>query len=340
MSQRSDLRLGIIGYGRLAQGYYTPALQRMRGVQVTCIGDPGDPAREMAARNFPRAVIGHSHEHVIEQAPDAVLVATPPSTHVQIWRAARQAGIFSFVEKPFALAAEVDGLPELSDNDAMMMVDFNRRFWPLYQQVGDLVQQGRIGILQQVDFTMHINSERWGGANHLPREGGVLFDLGSHAVDVVCGIVGAQPSAVRASRPLESPNAVRLDLDFPRDVRASCDLRHCNYNREALLAIGTSGRILLRNPNAAVHITSRTGSGGPVALVRDVAGLGYRFVFVGRRLLRYSIRRSLDTFVSCIREPRAFEPGYGAALQNTRLLAGAAAMLELAGGNPDLRARV
>ena len=210
----------------------------------------------------------------------------------------------------------------------MMMVDFNRRFWPLYQQVGHLVRQGRIGTLRQVDFTMHINARRWGGTNHLPREGGVLFDLGSHAVDVVCGIVGAQPSGVRASRSLESPDAVRLELDFPDDVRASCDLRHCTYNREALLATGTSGRLMLRNPNAAVHIASRTGSGGTVAVVRDVAGLGYRFVFVGRRLLRYTIRQALDTFVSCIREQRTFEPGYGAAIQNTRLLAQAAATLE------------
>jgi hypothetical protein len=145
---------------------------------------------------------------------------------------------------------------------------------------------------------------------------------------VVCGIVGAQPSGVRARRSLESPDAVRLELDFPDDVRASCDLRHGTYNREALLATGTSGRVMLRNPNAAVHIASRTGFGGAVAVVRDVAGLGYRFVFVGRRLLRYTIRRALDTFVTCIREQRSFEPGYGAAIQNTRLLAQAAATLE------------
>ena len=336
MPTGSQLTLGIVGYGRLAQGYYTPALREMRGVRVTCVGDPGRASRNLAARRFPHAAVGESHEHVIAHAPDAVLVASPPSTHVDIWRAAQRAGIPSFVEKPFALARQVESLQEMSDADARLMVDFNRRFWPGYQRVREWVAAGRIGALRQVDFVLHTNALQWYRAQNqdgLRAEGGVLHDLGSHSIDLTCDVIGADPIQIRAVRSVDPSERVVLKLDFRDGVRASCDLRHCDYNRETLVAIGSAGRITMRNPNAMVHVRARDAGRGPTALIGDVAALGYRFVFVKRRLLRQSIRRALDAFVASVRDHRPFEPGYAVALKNARLIARAEACLQ-ANGNP------
>jgi predicted dehydrogenase len=45
----TPLRLGIIGFGRLAQNYYVPAFRRLSQGQVVAIADPL-PVRQAAAR--------------------------------------------------------------------------------------------------------------------------------------------------------------------------------------------------------------------------------------------------------------------------------------------------
>jgi predicted dehydrogenase len=50
-------QVGIVGFGRLPQDYYTPALRNLSGVAVAGVADPLPASRAACARAFPNATV-------------------------------------------------------------------------------------------------------------------------------------------------------------------------------------------------------------------------------------------------------------------------------------------
>jgi predicted dehydrogenase len=335
------LTIGIIGYGRLAREYYAPALAGMKEVRVAAVADPLQPSRRAAARWRPGARVYDSHLQMLTQEKlDAVLIASPPSFHLSAWLEARKNGLAAFVEKPFALISQIDQLPDLSDADAALMVNFNRRFWPPYQRLIEAVRNGTIGNLRDIQFTFHTDVGRWSTVtNHRlsPGEGGVLHDLGSQAIDLVCQVANREPRRISASFASQrwETDCVQLELEFSGGIRARCDLAYGAPNREALTVTGSTSCVVLREPNMTPHVTKRAQL-SPAARLEDYAWFGYRALFPSQRMLRTTIARALSAFVESIRTGRQFQPGYAEARANLRLLAmasGAATVIPAGGGN-------
>jgi predicted dehydrogenase len=249
------------------------------------------------------------------------------------WRAAREQRIAAFVEKPFALASQLETLPPMSDAEAGLMVNFNRRFWPNFQRVSEMVQQRAVGDLRAVHYVLQTNVLGWSTVTQhrlWGSEGGVLHDLGSQAIDVVCNIAQREPENIFAFFGGKSPDSdrVRLEIDFPGDIHAWCDLGYCEQNRESLAVLGSKASIVLREPNMAPHVTRLETGESMREQLTDYAVLGYRFLFPARRMLRYSIHQALTKFMDSVRSGGGFEPGYNEAIRNVRLLARAAAFAD------------
>jgi predicted dehydrogenase len=323
---RRVLNLGITGYGRLAREYYVPALARMKDVRITAVADPLKQSQLAASRQVPWARLFLNHPEMLShETLDAVLIASPPSSHLAAWLEAREKGVAAFVEKPFALASQMEDLPRLSDAEAGLMVNFNRRFWPPYQRMIEAARDGTIGSLRDIHFTLHTNVARWSTVTQhrlSPGEGGVLHDLGSQAVDLLCQIANCEPRQISArfeSKRWEADH-VHLELEFPGDIHAHCELAYIDQNREALVVTGSAASIQLREANMLPHVT-RSGHLSAAARLADYAWLGYRFLFPEQRLLRYTITQALGVFVESLRCGRPFQPGYAEARANLRLLA-------------------
>jgi len=319
-------KLGITGYGRLAREYYLPALARMRDVRVVAVADPLEESRLAAVKWSPLARVYLSHEQMMSQEIlDAVLIASPPSSHLAAWLEARKAGVAAFVEKPFALTSQMKDLPQVSDAEGRVMINFNRRFWPPYQQVIEAARYGAIGALRNIQFTFHTDVARWSQVTQhrlSPGEGGVLHDLGSQAIDLICQIANGEPrqiSASFASKRWES-DCVHLEMEFPGGVFARCDLAYDPQNRESLSVTGSTASILLREPNMTPHVTNNC-QVSAAARLEDYAWMGYRFLFPTQRMLHYTITEALNVFVESIGADRHFKPGYAEACANLRLLA-------------------
>jgi predicted dehydrogenase len=323
---RQALNFGIIGYGRLAREYYAPALAGMKEVKVAAVADPLEQSRLAASRWRPPARVYENHLQMLQQEKlDAVLIASPPSSHLSVWLATRKYGLPAFVEKPFALISQMEELPHLSDAEAALMVNFNRRFWLPYRRVIEAARNGTIGNLRHIKFIFQTDVERWSTVtNHrlAQAEGGVLHDLGSQAVDLVCQIANCDPSRISASvssRRWEA-DCVRLEMEFPGGISACCDLAYGAPNRESLTVNGSTASILLREPNMAPHTTKRN-QWSLATRIEDYAWLGYRALFPGHRMLRSTIAEALGVFAETIRTGDQFRPGYSDACTNIRLLA-------------------
>ena len=345
MQKQPKLRIAIAGFGRLAREYYIPALARIDGVQLIAVADPLESSRRTAQARFSLKTYTNAEDMLAAETLDALLVASPPSSHVPAWRTARAQGIPAFLEKPFALASQLETLPAISDDEAGLMVNFNRRFWPNYQRVADMVRRQAIGELRAVHYVLQTNILGWSTVTQhrlWGSEGGVLHDLGSQAIDVVCNIAQREPENIFAFFEGKRPDSdrVRLEIDFPGDIHAWCDLGYCEHNRESLAVLGSKASIVLREPNMAPHVTRLEVGESLREQLTDYAVLGYRFLFPGRRMLRYSIHQALMKFLDSVRDGGGFEPGYAEALRNVRLLARAAGFADNRSAFADGRVHV
>ena len=228
-----------------------------------------------------------------------------------------------------------------------LMLDLNRRFWPPYQKMREWARAGMVGDVEWVDIHLHVDIRPWCSVTShrlQSEEGGVLYDLGSQAVDLARWIIGSEPrnvSAARMSTEFGSDH-VMVELEFEGGVRAHCDLAYSEPAGERVTIKGTRGEIQLFNPNMAVHF-ARLGTTGrsAVDLAHDLTVLCYRGLRRSHSMMRYSVAAALAAFANSISYGLPFSPGYEDAVANAVWLDAAARSMELGvpvttGGAPDV----
>ena len=147
-----------------------------------------------------------SLEEVLEFVPDAAIIASPASQHLEAAMALASAGVHLLIEKPLSVSAEgIDRLMSCSrEHNARLMVGYNLRFMPSLARMRELVLAGEIGEVQTAraevgqflpdwrpgsDYRNGVTAQRALG-------GGVLLEL-SHDIDYMLWILG-MPSCVTA----------------------------------------------------------------------------------------------------------------------------------------------
>jgi len=335
------LRIGVAGFGRLAREYYLPALRTIPGARVVAVADPLPESRAAAAKLLPSLDLYPEASAMLECVRlDALLVASPPSSHLAIWKDAAARSLAVFMEKPFPLSAQLPQI-EQANPSARLMLDFNRRFWPTYQRVGQLVRAGTLGKPVEVAFLLHLDVLSWSTVTRHrleEKEGGILHDLGGHAIDLASDLLQREPETVAAEAGSRRwPNDhVRLELAFADGSAFRCDLAYGDRTRERLSILGTRGRLHLADPNMAIHV-ERNGTRGLRIAARCVDGaiFGYRALRRDRTMSRSSIRRALASFVRALREDMPFSPGFEDAVRNALWVEAAAR--SAAGGGTAMR---
>jgi len=337
------LRIGLAGFGRLARDYYLPAFRTLSGARLVAVADPLPGSRAAAARRLPSLDVYSDHRSMLDRARlDALLVASPPSTHLAIWNDATARELAVFMEKPFVLCGQLDEVVRGAATSNLML-DFNRRFWPTYRRVGELVRGGVLGRPVAVEFRLHTDVLSWSTVTRhrfSPEEGGILHDLGGHAIDLVADLLADEPETITAQMGNGRwPNDhLQLDLAFPGGSVVRCDLAYADRTCERLSIRGARARLYLLDPNMAIHL-ERNGARRPriAARCRDVAMFGYRALLRDRSMSRFSIRSALASFVRAILEGAPFSPGFEDAVRSVRWLETAAR--SAARGTPSTRSR-
>jgi predicted dehydrogenase len=332
----AELRLGLVGFGKLARDYYLPALRRLADTRVVAVADPRFESRRAALAGLHGVAVYSGHLAMLESARlNGVLVASPPSTHLEVWSDAISRGLPAFVEKPLLLAGQLGRL--ISANEPRLMIDFNRRFWPVYARVRDLVRGGALGRPVHLEFGLHLDVLRWSGVTRHrldTAEGGLLHDLGSHAIDLALEVIGEEPDGVTATASSRqwTDDGLQLQLSFPSGSSARCDLAYGNRTREWLVAHGSEKTAHLAEPNMALHIRRRgTPRNRLVTWCVDAVTLGYRACWRSRSMAHASIRAALAAFIHALRTNGPFNPGFADGVRNARWVA-AASRSAAAGG--------
>jgi predicted dehydrogenase len=189
----------MIGVGLVGYGYWGPNLARAAaecpGLSVEMIADRSDDALARAARRHPSARLTEDWRALVaDPRVDAVLVATPVSTHFEIALAALRAGKHVLVAKPMtdSVVTSVTLIEEAARRGLVLMVDHTFVYTGAVQTIAKLVSEGGIGDLYYYD-SMRVNL----GA--FQRDVNVIWDLAVHDFSIMERIIRATPVAVSAS---------------------------------------------------------------------------------------------------------------------------------------------
>ena len=195
--------LGVIGCGRIGKTHLGNIAKGVRGVTVKYVCDlliesDGEMAK-FAAENAPGAVQTTDYRVVMADSEvAAVLCLTSTNAHVEVCRAAIDAGKHVFCEKPVAMSVEeTRELLERSERRGVhFQVGFNRRFDHNFAQVRKTVESGRIGKATVVHV---ISRDPTYDMNYIRRsieEGGMFVDMTIHDFDMVQFIAGPEDPIV------------------------------------------------------------------------------------------------------------------------------------------------
>lgn len=134
MSAPGRTRVGIVGAGNIASIAQLPTLVERDDVDLAAlVSRRSDPGPLMRRWGF-GAAYGTVEDMLADQDLDAVFVLTPRSEHALAVDACLRRDVDVFCEKPLGPStAEAERLADLADErDCILMVDFNRRFAPVY----------------------------------------------------------------------------------------------------------------------------------------------------------------------------------------------------------------
>ena len=126
---------------------------------------------------------------------EVVSICTPNEQHEEMAIAALEAGKHVYIDKPLAVTAESAArIAEAAKNaKGQTRMVFNNRYTPAVMRAKELVDEGRIGeVLSFQARYLHsgsIDPDKPIGWKQRS-QGGVLLDLGSHALDLVTWLAG------------------------------------------------------------------------------------------------------------------------------------------------------
>jgi predicted dehydrogenase len=189
----SGITVGLIGYG-----YWGPNLLRnymeQSSATIKWVCDFDAARLEKASARYPSILTTtHAEDVINDPEVDAVLIATPISSHHPLAMQALSAGKHVFVEKPMATSlAECDEMCTTADERGLvLMVGHTFVYSPPVRAVKEILQTGELG---EVYF---ITCSRVNLGLH-QKDVSVVWDLAPHDLSILEYWLGEIPVSVQA----------------------------------------------------------------------------------------------------------------------------------------------
>lgn len=179
----TPLRFGLIGTGRIGQVHAANIAADPETV-LAWVCDPFVEGAEAVSARHGGTVTTDAAEMFASGDVDAVLIASPTATHVDLLGAALDAGVPALCEKPIDLdIARVDALlPRVQSSGIPIALGFNRRFDPAFAAARARVAAGEIGELEQLSIVSRDPAAP--PAAYVGVSGGIFRDMTIHDFDM------------------------------------------------------------------------------------------------------------------------------------------------------------
>ena len=192
----STLTIGLHGAGRIGK-VHAAAIAGTPGARLVAVADALPDAAASLAAAYGAQVA--SIDDIIGDADvDAVFITTPTDMHSDLIEQAAVAGKAIFCEKPIDLSVERVRrcLGVVAEQNARLMVGFNRRFDPNFRAARARVDAGDIGDVEMVSITSRDPGPP--PLEYMARSGGLFRDMTIHDFDMARFLLGEEPVSVTA----------------------------------------------------------------------------------------------------------------------------------------------
>ena len=253
------LRFAVLGCGRIGR-MHAETLGRHPRVDLLWVYDVVGDAAVATAQASGAAVAADVDIVLGDGRVDAVLIATPTPTHVDLIVRSAKAGKAVLCEKPIDLdMARVDACWEaIRDLSPVVMIGFNRRFDPTFRRLLDRVEAGEIGRLEQLVVTSRDPGQP--PAAYIAMSGGIFRDMTIHDFDMARAFLGDVVSvSAQGVSVVDSAFAEHDDVDSAVVVMTAADgtiatlinSRRCAFGYDQRIeAFGSAGMLSAGNQRA------------------------------------------------------------------------------------------
>lgn len=190
----SRIRIGVIGFGHWGPNHVRN-FSALDGAQVQRICDASPDRLEAARRSCPGIAVCDDAKAVIDASDiDAVVVATPTSTHFRLVKAALLAGKDVLCEKPLAkTTGECRELVALAQEQGrILMVGHVFLYNSGVLQLKSDLQNGTLGGVYYMDAVRT-------NLGPMRSDVGAIYDLASHDISIFNFLLGSSPTEVSAT---------------------------------------------------------------------------------------------------------------------------------------------
>lgn len=192
----SKISIGIVGAGRMGITHYS-ILNSHPDIQITAVADPSSLVLTLMEKYLAVKTFKDSQDLITKGRPNAILVCTPPHLHYDILKEAGKNGIHAFVEKPFTTTYTHSAIiRDLYEQKGLVnQVGYVNRFNDVFSYVKQLIDNQVIGKVvrfksEMFSCTVTKPEEHSGWRSSHDTGGGVVFEMASHAIDLVNYLIG------------------------------------------------------------------------------------------------------------------------------------------------------
>lgn len=311
-SPATPVRIALVGSGRIGQ-VHAASIHRSEGAVLQVVADPFVAGAQTVVERFggpsTRATTD-ALEAITAADVDAVVVASPTSTHVDLIAACLDAGRPVLCEKPIDLdIARVDGLRERAAASSVpVALGFNRRFDPHFAELHRRVAAGEIGPLEQLTITSRDPAPA--PEDYIAVSGGIFRDMTIHDFDtarwfvpdvVAVTAVGLRQFSEVIAKHDDYDGAVVTLVGAGGQSVTITNSRHCAAGYDQRLeATGPLGTLSVGNVTDTL-VRSSTGSSGD-------SGAPFQTFFLERYAQAYAAE--LEAFLAAVRGGELSGPGF------------------------------
>ena len=255
------LRWGIIGCGDVTEVKSGPGFQKAEGSELVAVmRRDAARAEDYARRHNTPHWFSDSEELIHCPDVDAVYIATPPGSHLQLAVAVSEAGKPCYVEKPMARNFTECSFMRTAFGVARtpLWVAYYRRALPRFLLAKEILDSGKIGEPVSISYTFAAARDANLDRNNLPWRlkaedagGGIFLDIGCHTLDILDFLLGplanVKGAATRTDDRYRVEDAVTMTFTTERGAggTAAWDFTGATPRADLITIQGETGEIRL-----------------------------------------------------------------------------------------------
>jgi predicted dehydrogenase len=319
-----NINIGVIGYG-----YWGPNLVRnfaeIPGAQVTKVSDFKPELLAKVQARYPSIQVTTDCQDIFTDSKiNAVVIATPVSTHFDLALAALQAGKHVLVEKPMTASSEQARrlIEEAEKRKLVLMVDHTFVYTGAVRKMHDLIATNQLGDIYYYD-SVRVN------LGLFQHDVNVIWDLAVHDLSIMNYVLPSQPYAVSATGishvPGEPENIAYLTCFFESNLIAHFHVNWLAPVKVRRTLIGGSQRMIVYDdlePSEKVKIYDKgiTVNGNSESVYQMLIGYRTGDMWSPKLDMTEALRTEGLHFIDCINQGNRPITDGEAGLQTVKIL--------------------